>query len=213
MDTSKRFTSPRLRAVKRENKIREGLTSREYAQLIFDEIEDIDQRIFDLLFQGNETGVGVDEGRRTISYRQLEMSVNEVLPICASSEPLIRDGRFVGDGGDGPRNHQWGILMVRHEDRQLIWVKAHELSTAKEVIALTPELLTELFEARYDEASKVQMPHWTANILYGSRVYGDLVTIVTRRANHYSFMADRLLVKATEMNESYRILNAPIRGW
>ena len=210
MDTSSRFTSPRLRVVKRENGIREGLTPREYAQLLFDEIEELEKPIFDLLFRGSETGVRVDWGKHTISYAALGMPSADFIGISSSTSPLIFDRGFGNDEyghHDLPRNHLWGLLMVRREDRQLLWVKARQIEHSVEITDLTPELLAELFETRTNESGL------DSNVMHGLVVYGDLVNMVVHKANYYNVLANKLLVKATKMGETLSALGRPTRGY
>ena len=204
MDTSSRFTSARLRAVKRENNIRAELTPREYAQLIFDEIEDMERPIFDLLFKGSESGVKIDWGKRTISYAHLEMSSSDFVGISASRSPLISDNRpRYEERYDSHRNHLWGLLMIKREGRQLLWVKARELQRKSEIIKLTPEHLAELLEQHKENIGNEY-------VMYGPSAYRDLANLVVHRANHYGVLANKLLVKATQMRESLAILDGPL---
>ena len=196
MDTSRRFTSPRLRMVKRENKLHEKLTSREYAQLIFDEIEDMSPYVFDLLFVKTETGVAIDYGTRTVSYRQLGMSTTDVCIIRAASQPLVRNT---------PQGHLWGILMVKREGRQLIWVKTYGGDDEPEVIVLTPELLMQLFDEPISGESAFK-------VLDGSDVYVMLAEVMTRKALHYDKAANQLRSQAALIKESSHIMLSFVRA-
>jgi hypothetical protein len=205
MDASSRFTSPRLQAVKRETNIRKSLSSRELSQLIFDEINEMDQVVFKLLFDGNETGVAIHYGKRTISYRDLKMSPSDVVGISASLQPLLYDRTpYHYKHGDGPMKHIWGLLMVRC-DRQLIWVKAQELTGEHSVTELTPELLAELMDTQYEDSD--------SQVLFGAVVYEHLVHVMIRKSNYYTSASNRLVVHASGMQESLKILKRPGRDY
>lgn len=200
MDTSSRFTSSRLRIIKGEMRIRQYLTPRELAQLIFDEIKGMDYHLFDALFRKDETGIPIGiNGRRTISYRSLGIQSDTVIFLGTSSQPLVYDNRNTHAKHPDEEYSDirtWGLLLVHHEERSLRWIVCNEFGKIEHDSQLDPEALTELMST--DKAP-----------LNGVGVYGKLMELVTRRSKHYTALSSRLLVYAVGLDNRYRQLNAP----
>lgn len=200
MDTSGRFSSPALDAVRGVPSVQGELTPIEVATLLFEEAADLQEdRLLQLIVSTPETGVKVKYGRVTIPWRELHVPAGITATGVASTYGSLEIGGPLYER-HGDRYEKHGILLLASDQNgsaQWIWVETWVPYQSRPIYrVLSVKELAELMATPRQETS---YPALSVDDLYTK-----YVDMVARKLRFYRDVTSRLALYGGRTGERHR---------
>lgn len=199
MDTSGRFSSPALDAVRGVPSVQGELTPIEVATLLFEEAADLQEdRLLQLIVSTPETGVKVKYGRVTIPWRELHVPDGMTVTDVATTGVLEFGDVIYEKHGD--RSEKYGLLLLASDQNgsaQWIWVETWVPYQSRPIYrVLSVEELAKLITTPRQGGSTL--------ILNSGDLYAQYAKMVARKLDFYRGVTSRLAFYGGRTGERHR---------